>query len=268
MYDYHSHTHFSDDCSIPMDQMIQSAIDKGIRELAITDHFDPGYPEAEYPFILDFPRYHRALDQAKETYQGKINICKGIEIGIMEGQYQPAHQAIESYPYDFVIGSFHCLRDVELHSLDVSTVDQVQLGHDFYHYILNCLHKYDNYDVLGHFTLIDRYIGQPALDYTPYMDEIGTILKRIIDQGKGLEINTSHHRYQTGLPLPRREILEYYFHLGGRIITFGSDAHEPQRLGDHFHEAVSMARDIGFTHFARYTRRVPSFHSLSEDFFS
>ena len=43
--DFHTHTGFSDDCDIPMEQMLEGAIAHGIETLAITDHYDPGYPD-------------------------------------------------------------------------------------------------------------------------------------------------------------------------------------------------------------------------------
>ena len=57
MYDYHSHTYYSDDADTPMENMIQAAIAKGIVELAITDHYDPDYPDGQIPFDLDFDAY-------------------------------------------------------------------------------------------------------------------------------------------------------------------------------------------------------------------
>ena len=47
--DCHTHTGFSDDCDISMDEMLAGAYAKGIQTLAITDHYDPGYPDPEFP---------------------------------------------------------------------------------------------------------------------------------------------------------------------------------------------------------------------------
>ena len=45
LYDYHTHTDFSDDSDTPMTQMVEKAVSLGIQHLAITDHYDPGYPD-------------------------------------------------------------------------------------------------------------------------------------------------------------------------------------------------------------------------------
>lgn len=39
--DLHTHTGFSDDCDIPMEEMLEAAMAKGIKTLAVTDHYDP-----------------------------------------------------------------------------------------------------------------------------------------------------------------------------------------------------------------------------------
>ncbi len=55
--DFHTHTGFSDDCDVSVEEMLKSAADQGIRTLAVTDHYDPGYPDPEFPFTIDFKKY-------------------------------------------------------------------------------------------------------------------------------------------------------------------------------------------------------------------
>jgi len=68
--DYHTHSSFSLDSDAPMENMIISAISKGLNEIAFTDHvdFDSRYPFTNYneyiPVIMDF----------KEKYKNRINI--------------------------------------------------------------------------------------------------------------------------------------------------------------------------------------------------
>ena len=74
IYDYHTHTAFSDDCDAPMEEMIETAVRKGGEELAITDHYDPGYEDPEFPFALDFEHYQAALLAAEKKYAGRISM--------------------------------------------------------------------------------------------------------------------------------------------------------------------------------------------------
>lgn len=262
MYDYHTHTSYSDDCDVPMKEMIEKAIEKGLTELAITDHCDPGYPDPAFPFLLDFDRYHNALLEAEKIYKDKIKIIKGLEIGIMEGQHDFCNQTVNEFPYDFIIGSFHCIGSSDLHTYDFTNTDISAFLEDFYVYVYQCLKEYKNYDVLGHLTIVDRYIKK-IYDYKPYMDVIEEILKMIIYDGKGLEINTSSFKYKSNAWLPREEVLKLYCDLGGEILTFGSDSHHPDFFLDHFEEAYDLAQKIGFRYFTTYEKRRTHFHRLS-----
>lgn len=259
--DMHTHTGFSDDCDFSMEAMLEGALKRGVEAVAVTDHYDPGYPDPEFPFILDFDGYHRALEKARQKYSGRMEILYGIEIGIMDGQFEAAAKAASDFPYDMVIGSFHCLRGTDLYTLDYSRRDGPALVEDFYSYVLECLKTFDSYDVLGHMSILDRYIGK-LYDYSPVEDIIDEILKILVDKGRGLEINTSSFRYGTGTWLPRESILKRYRRLGGEILTFGSDAHDPAYYLDHFSEAAELARSAGFKYYCLFRQRKPEFLCL------
>lgn len=259
--DMHTHTGFSDDCDIPMDEMLEGALKKGVKILAVTDHYDPGYPDPEFPFIPDFEGYNTALDSACKKYAGRMEILKGLEIGIMGGQLEAAAKAACDHSYDMIIGSFHCLGTADLYTFDYSQADGPSLVEEFYSYVLRCLKDFDSYDVLGHMSILDRYIGR-LYDYSPVEDIIDEILKIIIEGGHGLEINTSSFRYGTGTWLPRESILRKYHRLGGEILTFGSDAHDPAYYLYHFEDAAELARAIGFKYYCVFRKRKPEFLPL------
>ena len=79
-----------------MEQMLEGAIAHGIETLAITDHYDPGYPDPEFPFQLDFSRYLPALQAVQTKYRDKIEILAGMEIGILKGHFEEARRAVDS----------------------------------------------------------------------------------------------------------------------------------------------------------------------------
>lgn len=263
-YDYHMHTDFSDDSDTPMTTMVETAVSRGIKELAITDHYDPGYPDPLFPFILDEENYNRALTEHQERYKGKINIARGMEIGIKQGEFEEASRSVHAYDYDMVIGSFHCMRNADLYNFDFAHADRAALTEDYYVYIYECLSAYKDYDILGHVTLIDRYTGEPPVDYHPYMEQIREILKLVIRDGKGIEINTSNFKYGTSLWLPRMEVLAAYRELGGEIFTMGSDTHEPLHFQDHFDEAEELVTSLGFKYYCTFKNHEPAFHKFDK----
>lgn len=264
MYDYHTHTSFSADSPAPMTDMIDAAIKAGLSEIAITDHFDPDYPDPNWPSDLEFESYHKELEKACNQFQHKINIVKGLEVGIQHGKtLDKCHQAVLSYDYDFVLGSFHCAEGFELSCggfFDNRTVEEATRA--FYRYNYQCLSVYNDFDVLGHINVVDRYGSYiPSPDI--YIDKVSAILSLLISKGKGIEINTSSFRYGMGEhTTPTEEILKLYHKLGGEIITVGSDAHFPEHIGANIDWAYEKLRNIGFRYITTFKNRKPTFIKL------
>jgi histidinol-phosphatase (PHP family) len=258
MYDMHSHSNHSDDSSTPMLLMVQSAIDKGLQGIAVTDHYDPDYPTPEFDFLPDFNKYQKEMESLERKFSKDIQVIRGLEIGIQHGDtLKKCKDAASSYPYDFLIGSFHCALGKDLY---VDYFDQLPLEesyHQFYQYMANCLIEYDDFDVLGHLNIIDRYAPEIPPENL-FFDEIQSILRLLRERGQGIEINTSSFRYNLGeTTTPTRKILETYRSIGGEILTIGSDAHSPRHVGYRLDWAKEFAKSCGFRYLAHYKNRKP-----------
>ena len=264
MYDMHNHTLYSDDSKATMTSMIEAGIQQSLNGVAITDHYDPDYPTPEFDFTPDFAAYHKAMEEVKETYRDKIEVILGIEIGIQHGStLEKCKQAAKGYPYDFIIGSFHCAQGKDLYVDYFNDWSIEEAYHGFYQYVLNCLEQYQDYDVLGHINIIDRYTPRIS-SYGPYMEEIEAILKLLVSSGKGIEINTSSFRYNLGdVTTPSQKILALYKDVGGEIITLGSDAHSPRHVGYKLDWAEDFAKSQGFRYYVHYKNRVPIFEKVT-----
>ena len=84
----------------------------------------------------------------------------------------------------------------------------------------------------------------------------------VIADGKGIEFNTSYHRYGLKNTTPSIDILKLYKELGGEIITIGSDSHKPEHLGAYIDEAKGILKEIGFTRFCTFEKMKPIFYEL------
>ncbi|MGI6736499.1 MAG: histidinol-phosphatase HisJ family protein [Anaerovoracaceae bacterium] len=260
MFDMHSHTGFSDDCDIPIETMLDAAAASGIEGVAVTDHWDPGYPDPDFPFELDIDRYLKTLEKMRESYaQRGLTVLRGIEVGIMDSEMENTRERLAGRDFDLIIGSFHCCRSEALDIMDWSRRSEAEVTEDFYRWMYDCLRRFKLYNVVGHYTILDRYAPRRP-DLTPCMDIIRETLKMMIEDGKGLEINTSNFKYHMDDWLPRREILAAYRKLGGEILTIGSDAHETDRYGDHFREAAELAVSLGFRWWCSFRGGEPVFH--------
>ena len=176
----------------------------------------------------------------------------------------PQFQALyDRYPFDFIILSVHQVEDKEFWTQDFQRGrTQKEYNERYYEEILNLVKGYQHYSVLGHLDLIVRYDEMgvyPFSDIKPYVE---AILREVIRNGKGIEVNTSSYRYGLTDTTPSRDILRLYKELGGRIITLGSDSHKPDHLGAYMEETKELLKSIGFDSFCTYDKMQPVFHEL------
>src|SRR5690625_3899806 len=230
MFDYHMHSDFSADCNTPMEETIESAIEKGLTEICFTEHIDYEYPDPTIDFDLDLEKYAQKIHQMQQKYQEQITIKKGVEIGVQPYLLDRYHTLLQQESFDFIICSVHTVDKKGLHSGDVFQGRSIEAAHQlYYEELLYCVENFDAYSILGHLDLVKRY---KELDVdNDFRDIIQTIFQTIIPKGKGIEINTSGFRYGIGSAMPSKDILQWYKQSGGEIITVGSDAHFAEDVG-------------------------------------
>ncbi len=273
--DYHVHTEFSDDSRYPMEDVIRDAVKMGMDEICITDHVDYGvkadwdcgqeiqYRKGDPLANVDYPRYMEKLRALKEEYQGKITIRTGMEFGVQMHTIPEFEALFARYPFDFIILSIHQVEDKEFWTQDFQRGrTQKEYNERYYQEMLDVVKAYKNYSVLGHLDLIKRYDEAGIYPFENVKPMIEEILKIVIADGKGIELNTSFHRYGLSDSMPSREILKLYRELGGEIITIGSDSHKPEHLGAYIDEGHEILKSLGYKQFCTFENMKPIFHDL------
>ncbi|WP_034446476.1 histidinol-phosphatase HisJ family protein [Butyrivibrio sp. AE2032] len=268
--DFHMHSNHSGDSSTPMEDMIKSAIDKGLSEICFTEHLDLDYPDTPdlppEPFTLDVPSYKKELFSLKDKYKDKITLRFGIEIG-MQAQVTKENLAIaKSDSFDFIIASQHLVDRRDPFYPDFWAPDTVEnIFNRFFDQTLENIKLFSEFDVLGHLDYISRYVpeGDTTYSYERFADKIDPILEYLIANDKGLDVNSKVLAYSDILPPnPCPEALKRYKELGGALITFGSDAHTPDKIGCCFDTIRQIALDSGFTEYYTFENRKPVAHKL------
>lgn len=277
MFDNHSHTQYSGD--IPagkgnsVREMCISAIEKGLSGIAITDHFDiDGIRDGFFP-PLDHDSIARDIALAREEFGNKLQILHGIELGQATHMPEESHAQLNSRPYDIVLGSVHAVRGIiDFADTDIKSMTKNEYLALWDLYIKEMLDtiEWGNFDVLTHITYPKRYYLANGITDFPDIKERGReyfepVLKAVISKGITLECNTSGLRQAMGECLPNADLLSFYYELGGRDVTIGSDAHKARDLGANFKETTEMLKAIGFTKLAKFNRRNKEFYSILED---
>lgn len=267
--DYHMHS-ISPDARMPMEKMCLAAIERGLTEIAVTDHVEiyaPDYKGKERLLFDDdyIDRYFTEWEYCHEKFGGKLIVRRGIELGQPTCNMEDAKRILEKYHFDYVLGSIHKLYAVDLAFKHYSERTNDSIARKNIE-LLYELADIGDFDCLGHIDLIKRYASRQGqqVSLMKYPDELAAVLKRLIERGKGLEINTSGLRQGLGETLPGLDILQLYRQLGGEILVVGSDAHCYQDVAADFDTALELARQAGFTQLALYENRKCSFYSIAD----
>ncbi len=270
--DYHVHSEFSDDSSTPIELQVKRACDLGIDELCLTDHVDYGVkqdcdcsnPEG-MPLNVNYPEYFREIERLRSKYHGRITIRAGLEFGVQTHTIRQYEKLYDRYrnELDFVLLSIHQIDNLDFWAQEFQHgKTQEQYNQAYYDEMLNLVQNFHDYSVLAHLDLLSRYDRAGIYPFAKVKDIVAEILTIAINDGKGIELNTSGWRYGLGQAQPCREILELYHDLGGKIITLGSDAHNPSYIYDHMNDGISLLKSIGFREFCTFDKMRPVFHAL------
>lgn len=264
--DFHMHTRFSSDADVEPSEIIKKAIELGLETICFTDHFDKDYSKENDMFQLDTESYFQEMKRLQELYKDRINIRIGVELGLQLHLGAFYKKYVNQYPFDFVIGSVHVVggEDPYYPSFFEGKEDVDGYRQTFEETLANVKENTD-FDVLGHIDYIVRYGRKQAQEYSyqKFADIIDEILKYLIANGKGLELNTAGFKYGLGFAHPHPDVLRRYRELGGEIITVGSDGHKPEHIAYNFRQVAEILKQSGFCYYAEFKNRQPIFKELA-----
>lgn len=266
MIDYHVHSDCSGDCSVPMLDVCREAVGRGIKIICFTEHIDFEPTDACYG-TFDYPLYRSRIQEAREAFAGELDIRCGVEVDFVGKYRSRIEDFLAGKDFDYVLGASHYVNGVILedHELYFPGKTAEEAYTPFFDNTLAAVET-GWFDAIAHLDLCKRYgvhyLGR--FDWTPYRERIEQILRAVIERDMALEINTSGLRQLPGDTYPCREILEFYFALGGRSITVGSDAHYAADVGRGIAQALEMARSVGFEHVRAFKDREFALMPISE----
>jgi histidinol-phosphatase (PHP family) len=258
--DNHVHSQWSFDApnQASMAGACKWAVSAGIPAIAFTEHvafneWGPGDRPArpgqsaywsDEIKPLDVTGYLDCLEECRERFP-QLRILSGAEVG--EAQYFPtsARAVLGRAAFDRVLGSMHLVvHDGTLTPISarmMREIGPVIVAKMYFSEILDLVNACDFFEVLAHIDYPRRYWPAETAPYDEhsFQDEYRTVLRALAAADRVLEINTT-------TPLPSVDLVRWWHEEGGGAVSFGSDAHEPWRVGAYFETAVDIVEAAGF----------------------
>ena len=218
---YHTHTRWCNHANGEIEDYIKEAINKGLKELAITEHVCLDLSSPRRLRWDTFGDFNKELDFMKEKYKDQIRIIKGFECEYFPHYMHKYKMLKEKYNYElFVLGQHESIdRDVDF----FNTSDRKSID------------LYIDQLIEGINTGFFKICAHPDLIFVSF-DEDEYILKQIDkvyqacqDNNVVVEINANGYRFNRGYP--NFNSLERSKKYNVKYII-SSDAHEVEHVAD------------------------------------
>lgn len=249
--DYHIHTRYSDGKGDP-EAYIEAALRLGLKEIGFSDHLNPSGGDTDW--CMDhsgLPAYADHILRLRRKNKD-IAIRLGLEIDYLPGKEEVTERIINSFPFDFIIGSVHYLGQ-----------ETVDLGPGFYigkdidliyenYFNLVCEAASTGFfDIMGHPDLVRIHRFRPEADITHLYSMMASAFE-IYDVA--FELNTNGRNKPLHDFYPDRQYLSLFAEHGVPVCV-NSDAHFPERVGQYFSDAYDILKRAGYREMAAFSGR-------------
>lgn len=252
----HTHTTWCDGKN-SAEEMVLAAMDAGFDCLGFSGHSYTFFDESYAMSLEDTTFYRQEVRALAEAYGDKIHIALGTE-------WDGDSRDLNPQDYDYVIGSCHYLHSQDTgkyYTLDYTHEElddciQEAFGGDsmamvsaYYEKVAD-MARTRKPTIVGHLDLIrklnagNRYFDETSPQYLKLACQAADVC---VEQGCILEINTGGvYKCYRNTPYPAAPILRHIAEVGGRI-TINSDAHDTRGIDFMFPQALTLARECGFS---------------------
>lgn len=240
-----------------MARSCEQAIALGVPLVTFTDHLDfltftaadriaeEGLDPHRYSrmHLLDADGYLGSIAECRERYPG-LRIVTGAEIGEAHLFDASARALTSAAGLDRLLGSVHAVPlDGKLVAAEdiFRVLPAEEAMRRYFAEVVRLIEGSDLFAVLAHLDFARRSWPATAGPYEEkaFEPEYRAVLRALAASGRTLELNTKS-------PLAEIELLRWWRDAGGTTLSFGSDAHQPWRVGDKFRAAVAIADAAGF----------------------
>ncbi len=264
--DYHTHNVRCGHAVGELEEYVQSAIAQGMKQIGLSDHMPlVNLSQEEHPDIAmpmdELPRYVEECFRLKEKYKDRISVRVGLEGDYVEGFEEKIEAIVKGYPWDYVIGSVHFLGTWDVTDFRQAHRWEGRRVVDAYAEYFDAIQKAAAtgfYDYIGHIDAIKRFARPPEEDVTALEE---AALQAVKKHGLAFELNVAgihapcKEQYPSERMLARAKALDI-------PVTYGSDAHHPDKVGQKGTEARELLRRLGYTHLATFEGRKRSLFSF------
>ncbi len=253
LYETHTHTTLCRHAVGDPQDYAAVAFRRGFQGLLVTCHnpMPAHYSPTIRMSVDEFDEYLRLVFRARQVWRGRIDVRLGIEADYLPGYERWLEHQLQLADFQYVLGSVHPhVPEFRQRYGDSGAVETQRA----YFRVLAQAAETRLFDCLSHPDVIKNERPDEWLPER-IMDDVCQALDRIAATGVALELNTSgkHKEIVEMNPFPQMLVEARQ---RGIPVVVGADAHEPERVGDGFFEALDLLEQCGYDHISFYVNRI------------
>jgi histidinol-phosphatase (PHP family) len=255
MVDYHMHTPLCGHASGSIEEYVVSAVAKGFRDVGFSDHAPMPEPIRRGLSMSpgDVEAYIGSVEILKNKFGRTINVRLGFEVDF------PLFETFDQKYFadsriDYLIGSIHFIDGWPFdHPAYVDGYNGRDIDELYGKYFsqIEGLVGSGMFDLVGHFDVVKKFGYRSKKNFKR---EIETIAGTAARKGVAVEINTNGITHPVHEIYPSDEIIAILFDCNVPV-TFGSDAHSPDRVGSRFEVVAEKIRKAGYRKISGFSKR-------------
>lgn len=260
MIDVHLHSKFSFDSNENPENYVKKASLLGINVVGFSEHYDyDAFLDGEKEVtLLNVSEYIKNCNALRKEYN--VDILQGIEVGYRKEATEHYQTLFEKYSFDYIINSLHTLpnRGDCYHDAFFSGKSLKECYKSYLLGVLESVYADYDYQIVGHIGYASRYRnGDGArILYSDFDNLFDDILFAIISKDKCLEINTSSGSGGCEF-LPDKDVIRRHVDMGGKLISFGSDAHIAENYRRNADALKTYLKSLGIKELYYYKQKKP-----------
>lgn len=267
--DYHIHTPYCGHASGKTIEYVERAVSLGLPEIGFSDHLGRYYlTRSQRKRYWDWgmseqtlSRYYTELTDLREAFASRIRVRIGLEVDFIEGAESFLAPVLALYPFDFLLGSIHCIPALGWqHLAKITSADPVDIYQEYFS-AARAAARSGLFQSIAHLDFIWRYVPWPETRSDKTIGDIASVVRAAADSGTCIELNVNAFiwaaSHKTDGPDPFDEMLDAVIEHRASV-TIGSDAHTPAAVGKQLDDMVAYVKHRGITRQTVFENAVPS----------
>lgn len=251
-YDSHMHTPLCKHAWGEPEEYAKQAIKAGLKGIIFTCHCP--MPGGFWPTVRmaesEFDTYVALVQRAAAAYKGKLHVCLGLESEYFPGYEDYLRELHARADFDYILGGVHWQAGEYRNKFESGTIENFRRIY-FDHLAKSA--ETGLYDCLAHPDLVKNY-HPDSWCFAIVKNTAATALDRIAATGVAMELNTSGLNKSYHEMNPGEEMLRMMAERKIPVVI-GSDAHKPERVGEHFVNALIQLTNAGYEHVSYFQKR-------------